>query len=81
MSTATKTVSIYDAKTHLSQLITEIEAGVEITISRHGKPVAKLIPFTADRPPRTPGALKGQIVTPDGWDTLAEQDTQDWYGA
>ncbi|MEI6688554.1 MAG: type II toxin-antitoxin system prevent-host-death family antitoxin [Thermoleophilia bacterium] len=38
-------VSVYEAKTHLSRLIGEVEAGVEVTITRHGKPVARLVPI------------------------------------
>jgi prevent-host-death family protein len=38
-----KHVGIFDAKTHLSSLIEEVESGREIIITRHGKPVAKLV--------------------------------------
>ena len=34
-----------DAKAHFSQLLSRAEAGEEITISRHGAPVAKLVPI------------------------------------
>ena len=38
-----KQVGIFDAKTHLSSLVDEVEMGHEIVITRHGKPVAKLV--------------------------------------
>ena len=38
-----KQVGIFDAKTHLSSLVDEVEKGGEIIITRHGKPVAKLV--------------------------------------
>jgi len=38
-----KHVGIFDAKTHLSSLVDEVEKGGEIVITRHGKPVAKLM--------------------------------------
>jgi prevent-host-death family protein len=38
-----KHVGIFDAKTHLSSLIDEVEKGGEIVITRHGKPVARLV--------------------------------------
>jgi prevent-host-death family protein len=38
-----KQVGIFDAKTHLSSLVDEVEKGHEIVITRHGKPVAKLV--------------------------------------
>jgi prevent-host-death family protein len=38
-----KHVGIFEAKTHLSNLIDEVEKGREIVITRHGKPVARLV--------------------------------------
>lgn len=40
----TNTVGAYEAKTHLSELLEKVEAGEEITITKHGSPVAKLVP-------------------------------------
>ena len=36
--------AVADAKANFSQLLSRAEAGEEITISRHGAPVAKLVP-------------------------------------
>jgi prevent-host-death family protein len=46
------TVGSYEAKTHLPQLLERVEHGETITITRHGKPVARLVPAapTAPRP-------------------------------
>ena len=41
------TVGSYEAKTHLSQLLERVEHGETITITRHGKPVARLVPAAA----------------------------------
>lgn len=38
------TVGAYDAKTHFSELLARVEEGEEVTITRHGSPVARLIP-------------------------------------
>lgn len=38
------TVGAHEAKTHLSELLEKVEAGAEITITKHGAPVAKLVP-------------------------------------
>lgn len=38
-----KHVGIFEAKTHLSTLVDEVAKGGEIVITRHGKPVAKLV--------------------------------------
>ena len=39
-------VGIFEAKTHLLYLLDQVERGEAITISRHGKPVARLIPVS-----------------------------------
>lgn len=38
------TVGAYEAKTHLAKLLEKVEAGEEIIITKHGAPVAKLVP-------------------------------------
>ncbi|HLI63094.1 MAG TPA: type II toxin-antitoxin system prevent-host-death family antitoxin [Terriglobales bacterium] len=38
------TVGAYEAKTHLSELLEKVEMGEEITITKHGAPVARLVP-------------------------------------
>ncbi len=42
-----KTVGAFEAKTHLSRLLEEVEKGERITITRHGVPVAVLSPVSA----------------------------------
>jgi prevent-host-death family protein len=42
-------VSAFDAKTHLSQLLQETENGATITITRRGKPVARLVPVETEQ--------------------------------
>ncbi len=39
-----KSVSLAEAKARLSALIGEAEAGQSVRITRHGKPVARLVP-------------------------------------
>jgi prevent-host-death family protein len=38
-----KVITLAEAKTHLSSLVTEAEEGAEITITRHGRPVARIV--------------------------------------
>ncbi len=38
------TVGAFEAKTHLSSLLDRVERGEEVVITRHGKPVARLVP-------------------------------------
>lgn len=39
-----QTVGAFEAKTHFSALLEKVERGQQVTITRHGHPVAKLIP-------------------------------------
>ena len=39
-------VGAYEAKTHLPRLLDEVEAGRSIVITKHGRPVARLVPMT-----------------------------------
>jgi prevent-host-death family protein len=39
-----KTVGAYEAKTHLPRLLEEVRRGETITITKHGMPVARLVP-------------------------------------
>lgn len=45
-----ETVGLFEAKTHLSELIARAERGEEVIITRHNKPVAKLVPMPASQP-------------------------------
>jgi prevent-host-death family protein len=40
-----ETVGSYEAKTHLSQLLDRVSRGESFTITKHGTPVARLIPL------------------------------------
>lgn len=48
---AVKTIGAYEAKTHLPRLLEEVAAGETITITKHGRPVAQLVPPPAARRP------------------------------
>ena len=47
-----KIVNVHAAKTHLSALLSEVQAGEEIIIAKSGKPVAKLSPIRDETKPR-----------------------------
>jgi prevent-host-death family protein len=45
-----RTIGAYEAKTNLPRLLDEVEKGERITITKHGRPVAMLVPpRTMDR--------------------------------
>ena len=76
-------VNVYQAKTHLSRLLTRVEAGEEIVIARNGSPVARLAPIKKQGA-RKPGALQGNKA----WeelshlviDPLSEEELVAWEG-
>ena len=45
MSNPSITVGAFEAKTKFSELLERVSAGAEITITKHEKPVARLVPF------------------------------------
>ena len=51
MQQGSNIVGAYEAKTHLSELLEKVEAGEEITITKHGAPVAKLVPVKKETTP------------------------------
>ena len=75
------TVNIHEAKTHLSRLVAQVEAGEEVVIARNGKPVARLvnIPKPVDR---QFGSMKGLITLDDSFfDPLPDEELAAWEGA
>ncbi|MHB1165816.1 MAG: type II toxin-antitoxin system Phd/YefM family antitoxin [Candidatus Nanopelagicales bacterium] len=44
MTVAESVVGAFEAKTHLSELLARVEAGESVTITKHGRPVARLVP-------------------------------------
>jgi prevent-host-death family protein len=66
-----ESVNVYEAKTHLSQLLDRAAAGEEIIIARAGRPVARLMPLAEPASPRrTPGAWHGQVTIAPDFDEL-----------
>ena len=62
-------VNVHQAKTHLSQLLQEVEQGQEVVIARSGVPIARLVAWQAPaRQVAAPGAMRGQIALADEFD-------------
>jgi prevent-host-death family protein len=45
-----ESVGSFEAKTHLPQLLERVANGEEFTITKHGKPVARLVPTLTNQP-------------------------------
>lgn len=72
-----RTVTIHEAKTHLSRLIARVEAGEEIVIARGKNEVAKIVPLN---PPPSKRRVAGRFSSSPGakgildhgfWDPLS----------
>ena len=82
-----KTVTVHEAKTHLSRLIAEVLAGGEVVVANRGKkPLVKLV--AAEKAPvinRTAGRLAkpgaGGVLDAGFWDPLPEDELALWNGA
>lgn len=72
-------VNVYEAKSKLSTLLSRVEAGEEVIIARHGRPVARLVAVT-DRPSRrAPGGWEGRVWMADDFNELDEKSLSEWY--
>lgn len=56
-----KVVNVHEAKTHLSRLLDDVGAGMEVIIAKAGKPVARLMPMTVSVKQKRLGLLRGKI--------------------
>ena len=74
------TVNVHEAKTTLSKLLAQVEAGEEVVIARNGKPVAKLV--SCDQGDTLYyGCWKGKVNIPDSFfDPMTEEELKLWYG-
>lgn len=46
-------IGTFQAKTHFSEIIEEVQLGKEYTVTKRGKPVARIIPFVEYKTSRT----------------------------
>jgi prevent-host-death family protein len=82
VSQPAEVISVYDFKSHLSEVISRVEqTGYPVIVTRHGRPVAQLLPAPGTGGPRPTGLWRGKMDLPAGWDQFTDQDQLDWYGA
>jgi prevent-host-death family protein len=67
-----KTVGVFEAKTHFSALIERVQAGDTVLVTKHGVPVARIVPVV-EALPRPFGVARhlfdsGAIVVHDDFD-------------
>lgn len=75
-----QTVTIQEAKKHLSQFVDLAASGEEIVIARSGKPVARLVPLALpEKPPRQLGLGQGRFTMPEHFSTLNGDEIQNMF--
>jgi prevent-host-death family protein len=75
-----KLVNMHEAKSTLSRLVEEAEAGEEILIARAGKPVVRLVPVRQRK--RRLGRWKGRVrMSPDFDAPLPPDEQAVWRGS
>lgn len=82
MNTPVKSVTTHEAKTHLSRLLAEVEAGEVIVIRRGDREVAKLVRVGAERRPTRPkiGTATARDVEFDdeAFRPASDEELRDW---
>ena len=68
-----ESVNVYEAKTHLSQLLDRAAAGEEIVIARAGRPIARLVALAEPSARRVPGAWRGKVAVAADFDELPDE--------
>jgi prevent-host-death family protein len=59
-------IAIAEAKSTFAEIVRRAEAGEEIELTRHGRPVARIVPATPTARRPLIGALQGRIrIAPD----------------
>jgi prevent-host-death family protein len=75
------TVTVHHAKTHLSQILKQIEQGEEVVICRASHPVARLVPFESKKRarPRVGTVTSAPVEIKEGaFDPLDEGGLNEW---
>ena len=72
-------VGMFEAKTRLSALVEHVGGGREVVITRHGNPVARLVPYQTEDEARVRAAVDGLLTVRRGsrlgdtdWKTLRD---------
>ena len=61
-------VNLYEAKTHLSRLVAQAEAGEDVVIARAGRPAVRLVVVPDVRPAPRLGMWRGRVHRSEDFD-------------
>jgi prevent-host-death family protein len=73
-----ETVSIYQAKAHFSELIDKVSKGASVTITKHGKPAARLTAADETKRKRELGFMALPELPDSFFDPLSEDELELW---
>ena len=74
-------VNVHEAKTQLSRLLAQVEAGQEVIIARNGVPVVQLVPAPRKARNRQFGSMKGIVDLDESFfEPLPEEELAGWEG-
>jgi len=76
----TEIVNMHQAKSSLSRLVERALAGEDVVIARNGEPLVRLVPLPKNREPRVPGRSKGRVWIAPDFNTMSEEELEDWEG-
>ncbi|MEO5589171.1 MAG: type II toxin-antitoxin system prevent-host-death family antitoxin [Gemmatimonadaceae bacterium] len=68
LTSMTRIVKLYEAKTHLSDMVERAAAGEEFIIAKGSVPKARLVPFSATRGARAAGGWEGRLWIAEDFD-------------
>lgn len=67
-------INIHEAKTQLSKLLEQVQAGEDVVIARAGTPIVRLIPYALpSRRIAPPGAMEGEGRIADDFDAPIDE--------
>ena len=74
------TVSIHEAKTHLSRHLREVEEGATVVIARGREPIAKLVPFSGPGERPKVGEIEGPVFRfpAEAFLPLSDDELREW---
>jgi prevent-host-death family protein len=72
----TNIIKLYDAKTHLSDLVERASRGEEFIIAKGDEPKARLVPITQNARQRAPGGWEGRVWMSDDFDAPLPHDIE-----
>jgi prevent-host-death family protein len=59
-----RSIGSYELKTHLSQVLESVENGQSVIVTRHGKPIARILPPELAQRQSVKDAVRGLLAFP-----------------